>query len=60
MDAHHGNGFAKAFLADDGMAEVLRLLHHPDVYVHREAFRFASALTQQVRALSQTGQKAPK
>jgi hypothetical protein len=47
MDAHHGNGFARDFLADDGMAEVLRLLHHPDKHVHREAFRFARALSQQ-------------
>ena len=23
MDAHHGNNFARDFLADDGMAEVL-------------------------------------
>lgn len=47
MDAHHGNGFVRQFLAEDGMAEVLKLLHHPDTYVHREAFRFADALIQQ-------------
>lgn len=27
--------------------QVLKLLHHPDRYVHREAFRFADALIQQ-------------
>ncbi len=27
MDAHHGNGFAKAFLQEDGMAEVRGLTH---------------------------------
>ncbi len=29
--------------------QVLKCLHHPDKHVHREAFRFARALSQQVR-----------
>ena len=87
MDLHHGNHFARDFLADDGMAEVcigfahlmlsitshdssslvlqlvlclrrwhcmletaqvLKLLHHHDEYVAREAFLLADALIQQV------------
>mmetsp|Transcript_6321 Transcript_6321/g.18146 ORF Transcript_6321/g.18146 Transcript_6321/m.18146 type:complete len:432 (-) Transcript_6321:496-1791(-) len=47
MDKHHGNNFAKSFLCEDGMAEILKLLHHPDKHIHREAFRFAGALCQQ-------------
>ncbi len=29
------------------VVQVLKLLHHPDKYIHREAFRFARALCQQ-------------
>lgn len=47
MDARHGNGFAERFLAEDGMAQVLMLLHHHDKHVHREAFRFVRALVSQ-------------
>ncbi len=47
-DAYSRNGFAEAFLGADGMAQVLPLLHHPDEHVHREAFRFTSALASQV------------